>query len=109
MYKKLNDFLKKINKFKVPDPQTNENKVLKPKVLDIVEDLFNLQGQIKQRKRWFKYKRQKTFILQKIETSQLSVQGTSLKKKKKKKNHLKNQQEMMRVNLINGLMKNKQA
>ena len=51
MYKKLNYFLKKINKFKVPDPQTNENKVLKPKVLDIVEDLFNLQGQIKQRKR----------------------------------------------------------
>ena len=43
MYKKLNDFFKKINKFKVPDSQKNENKVLKPKVLDIV-DLFNLQG-----------------------------------------------------------------
>ena len=43
MYKKLNDFLKKNNKFKVPDSQKNENKVLKPKVLDIA-DLFNLQG-----------------------------------------------------------------
>ena len=41
MYKKLNDFFKKINKFKVLDPQTNENKVLKPKVLDNVGDLFN--------------------------------------------------------------------
>ena len=41
MYKKLNDFFKKINKFKVLDPQTNENKVLKPKVLDNVRDLFN--------------------------------------------------------------------
>ena len=38
MYKKLNDFFKKINKFKVLDPQTNENKVLKPKVLDNVGD-----------------------------------------------------------------------
>ena len=40
MYKKLNDF-KKINKLKAVDPQTNENKVLKPKVLDNVGDLFN--------------------------------------------------------------------
>ena len=40
MYKKLND-LKKINKLKAVDPQTNENKVLKPKVLDNVGDLFN--------------------------------------------------------------------
>ena len=37
MYKKLND-LKKINKLKAVDPQTNENKVLKPKVLDNVGD-----------------------------------------------------------------------
>ena len=31
---------KKINKLKVVDPQTDENKVLQPKVLDNVEDLF---------------------------------------------------------------------
>ena len=40
MYKKLND-LKKINKLKAVDRQTDENKVLKPKVLDNVGDLFN--------------------------------------------------------------------
>ena len=41
MHKKLNDFLKKSNKLKAVDPQTNENKVLKPNVLDNVGDLFN--------------------------------------------------------------------
>ena len=40
MHKKLNDFLKKSNKLKAVDSQTNENKVLKPKVLDNVVDLF---------------------------------------------------------------------
>ena len=39
--KKLNDFKKRFNKFKNVDPQANENKVLKPKVLDNVGDLFN--------------------------------------------------------------------
>ena len=41
MYKKLNDFKKRFNKLKAVDPQTDENKVLKPKVLDNVGDLFN--------------------------------------------------------------------
>ena len=41
MYKKLNDFEKRFNELKTVDPQTNENKVLKPKVLDNVGDLFN--------------------------------------------------------------------
>ena len=41
MYKKLNDFFKKINRFKAVNQQTNENKVLKPNVLDNVGDLFN--------------------------------------------------------------------
>ena len=41
MYKKLNDFKKKIGKFKAVNPQTNENKVMKPKFLDNVRDLFN--------------------------------------------------------------------
>ena len=39
MYKKLNDFLKRINKLKPVDPQTSKNKVLKPKVLNNVGDL----------------------------------------------------------------------
>ena len=40
-FKKLNDFKKRFNKLKTVDPQTNENKVLKTKVLDYVGDLFN--------------------------------------------------------------------
>ena len=41
MFKKLNDFKKRFNKLKTVVPQTNENKVLNPKVLDNVGDLFN--------------------------------------------------------------------
>ena len=41
MFKKLNDFKKRFNKLKTVDPQTNENKALKPKALDNVGDLFN--------------------------------------------------------------------
>ena len=41
MYKKLTDVLKQINKFKAVNPQRDENKVLKPKVLDNGGDLFN--------------------------------------------------------------------
>ena len=41
MYKKLDDFKIRFNKFKAVNQQTNENKVLKPKVLDNVRDLFN--------------------------------------------------------------------
>ena len=41
MCKKLNDFQKRFNRLKNVDPQTNENKILKPKVLDNVGDLFN--------------------------------------------------------------------
>ena len=41
MFKKLNDFKKRFNKLKTVDPQTDENKALKPKVLDNVGDLFN--------------------------------------------------------------------
>ena len=40
MYKKLNDLKKNINKFKAVNPQTNENKVLMPKVLDNVGDIL---------------------------------------------------------------------
>ena len=41
MYKKLNDLKKIFNKLKAFDPQTDKNKVLKPKVLDNVGDLFH--------------------------------------------------------------------
>ena len=39
--KKLDDFKIRFNKFKAVNQQKNENKVLKPKVLDNVRDLFN--------------------------------------------------------------------
>ena len=42
MYKKLNH-LKKNNKLETVSLQTDENKVLKPKVLENVGDLFNKQ------------------------------------------------------------------
>ena len=41
MYKKLNNFKKRFNKLKTVDPQTNEIKALKAKVLDNVGDFFN--------------------------------------------------------------------
>ena len=41
MHKKLNDFKKRFNKFKVVNSHSDENKVLQPKVLDNVGDLFN--------------------------------------------------------------------
>ena len=41
MYKRPNDFQKRFNKLKVINPQTDENKNLKKKVLNDVVDLFN--------------------------------------------------------------------
>ena len=55
---------KNLAKFKAVNPQTNENKVLKPKVLDNVGDLFNNLHYIYKDK----YNEKKTFILQKLET-----------------------------------------
>ena len=73
MFKKLNDFKKRFNKLKTVDQQTNENKVLKPKVLDNVGDLFNelhyiYKDKYKEEKQGLnKYKKQNIFLLQKIE------------------------------------------
>ena len=41
VYKKLNDFKKRFNRLKTVNPLTDENKVLKSKVLDDAGDLFN--------------------------------------------------------------------
>ena len=41
MYKKLNEFKKKINGLKTVNPQTDNNKVLKAEVLESVGNLFN--------------------------------------------------------------------
>ena len=76
MYKKLNDFKNRFNKLNAVDPQTNENKVLKPKVLDNVGDLFNdlyyiYKDKYNEEKDGSNTKnntKTKTFLLQKIET-----------------------------------------
>ena len=72
MFKKLNDFKKRFNKLKTVVPQTNENKVLNPKVLDNVGDLFNelyyvYKDKYNEEKEDLNTKKQKTFLLQKIE------------------------------------------
>ena len=72
MFKKLNDFKKIFNKLKTVVPQTNENKVLNPKVLDNVGDLFNelyyvYKDKYNEEKEDLNTKKQKTFLLQKIE------------------------------------------
>ena len=41
MYKRLNDFERRFNRLKNVTPQTDNNKVLKQKILDGVGDLFN--------------------------------------------------------------------
>ena len=63
IYKRLNDFQKRFNKLKIVNPQTDENKNLKAKVLDDVGDLFDELYYICKdkynEKKWFKYKKQK--------------------------------------------------
>ena len=41
MYKKLNDFQKRFSKLKIVNPQADNNKGLKEKVLNSVGDIFN--------------------------------------------------------------------
>ena len=65
-------FFKKINKLKTVDPQTNENKVLKPKVLGNAEDLFYklyyiYKDKYNEEKDGLNTKKKK-ILLQKIET-----------------------------------------
>ena len=73
MYKRLNDFKKRFNRLKIVNPQTNNNKVLKQKVLDDVRDLFNELCYIYKDK----YKEEKYG---------LNARGKKKKKKKKKIN-----------------------
>ena len=125
MYKKLNDLKKqKINKLKAVDPQTNENKVLKPNVLDNIGDLFNelyyiCKDKHNEEKDDLNTKDKKPLYYKKLRLT--NDYHTSLKKKKRKKknnrlvkclikkNHLKNQQKMIGLNLTNGLMKKKKT
>ena len=103
--------MKKINKFKTVYPQTYENKVLKPKVLDDDGDLFNGLYYIYKDK----YNEKKDGLnakIKKVLTTKnrhlLMIICASLKKKKKenlmkkihpkisiKKNHSKSKQKMI--------------
>ena len=79
MYKKLNDLKKRFNKLKAVDPQTDENKVLKPKVLDNVGDLFNELYYIYKDK----YNEEKDGLNTKDKKLLLMIINTILKKKKR--------------------------
>ena len=88
MYKKLND-LKKINKVKIFNPQTDEKETLKLKVLDNVRDLFNDLYHIYKDK----YNEEKAFYYKKLrladdyqyESEEEKEQQTSKKEPPKKK------------------------
>ena len=118
MFKKLNDFKKRFNKLKTVDPQINENKVLKPKVLDNVRDLFNelyyfYKDKYNEGKEGLNTKNKKLFYYKELGLTDDMIINTSLKKKKNnrlvKKNYLKNQQKRMGVIIMNGLIKKKQT
>ena len=120
MYKKLNDFKKRFNKLKTVDPQTNENQVLKPKVLDNVGDLFNelyyiYKDKYNEEKDGLNTKNKKLFYYRKLRlTDDYQYKSEEEKKNKTnnkliKRNHLKNQQKRMWVILMNELIEKKQA
>ena len=123
MYKKLND-LKKINKLKAVDPQTNENKVLKSKVLDNVGDLFNelyyiYKNKYNEEKDGLNVKNKSLLYYKKMrltneyqyesEEEEKEEKEQQTNKKPDKKEPPKNQQKMIGINLMNGLMKKKQT
>ena len=81
---------KKTNKLKIVDPQTDQNKVLKLKVLDNAEDLFNelhyiYKDKYNEEKDRLNTKNKKVFYYKKLR----------LVKSPTKRNHLKNQQKMI--------------
>ena len=91
---------------KTVDQQTDENKVLKPKVLDNVGDLFNelyyiYKDKYNEEKEHLNTKNKNLFYYEKLRlTDEYQDKSEEEKKKKKnnrlaKKNHLKSQQKMM--------------
>ena len=121
------DFKKRFNRLKIVNPQTNNNKVLKQKVLDDVRDLFNelcyiYKDKYKEEKyglnaRGKKKKKKltaKNWHLLMIINMNLKKKNNRLVKKNHpenlmKKNHLKNQHNMIWENLMNGIVKKKQT
>ena len=103
IYKKLNDFQKKFNKLKIVNPQTDNNKVLKEKVLGGVGDILNelyyiYKDRYNEEKDGLntkdKKKLQNHFLYKKLKLTDNyqyeSEEGEETSKKPDKKNHLKN-------------------
>ena len=103
IYKKLNDFQKKFNKLKIVNPQTDNNKVLKEKVLGGVGDILNelyyiYKDRYNEEKDGLntkdKKKLQNHFFYKKLKLTDNyqyeSEEGEETSKKPDKKNHLKN-------------------
>ena len=122
MYKRLNDFKKRINQLKAVDPQTNENKFLKPKVLDNVGDLFNdlyyiYKDKYNEEKDGLNTKNKKCLYYRKLsltdgyqyEFEKEEEENNRLVKILIKRNHVNNQQKIMPVILMNGLIEKKQT
>ena len=89
MYKKLNDFKRRFNRLKTVNPQTDNNEVLKQKVLDDVGYLFNKLYYIYKDK----YSEEKDGLNTRNKKNLLMTISANLKKKNNrlaKKNHLKN-------------------
>ena len=90
MYKKLNDFKGRFNRLNTVNPQTDNNEVLKQKVLDDVGYLFNKLYYIYKDK----YSEEKDGLNARNKKNLLMIISANLKKKKNrrlaKKNHLKN-------------------
>ena len=65
MFKRLNDFKKKFNGLETVNPQTDDNEVVKEKLQTVLQIFlmnsitFTRINTMKQKKRWFKCKRQK--------------------------------------------------
>ena len=103
MYKKLNDFKRRFNRLKTVTPQTDNNEVLKQKVLDDVGYLFNKLYYIYKDK----YSEEKDGLNARNKKNLLMTISANLKKKNNrlpkknhlksliKKNHLKNQQKLI--------------
>ena len=107
-------FKKRFNKLKAVDPQADENKVLKPKVLDNVGDLFNdlyyiYKDKYNEEKDGLNTKNKKIFYYRKLRLTDDYQYKPEEEEEEEEKNHLKNQQKIMWVILMNGFIENKQA
>ena len=99
IYRKLNDFQKNFNKLKIVNPQTDDNKVLKEKVLDGVGHILNelyyiYNDRYNEEKDGLNTKDKKKFSYKKLRLTDNykyeSEEEEETSKKPDKKNHLKN-------------------